>query len=171
MASFESLVFLRGMSARYQPDRPFIKEVRSDRRPRDSSFAFHAAADDWFYRRFGVRYRTHAVFVTSRTLTATAYAASPAHVMRVVPLTHYRYCWSPKVSDLLFKANEFAAADTAAINNFLDSADYQERGLEEAHAAGHEVMVHCDRFVAIPMGLFPLVEVPAASGIVLPLGF
>lgn len=169
--TFEVLCFCRGMSGKYPIDRPYVVEPRVDRRPRDSGPKFHEIADHWFLERFGIRYRSQGVFVTPNQLTATAYAASPRHVARVVPLTEYRYCWSPRVSDLLFKAKELADADPAAIRQFLESAEYQESELGAAHEAGHEVMLHCSRYVAIPIDLLSgQSSTPAlpVSGIVLP---
>jgi hypothetical protein len=156
------------MSAKYPTDRPFVHEPRTDRRPKDASRKFHDAADKWFFERFGVRYRSQGVFVTARRFTAQAHGASPAHLMRIVPLTAYRYCWSSNVADLLFKARELADADEDSVRGFLDSAGYQESSLEDAHAAGHEVMLHCGRFVAIPSGLLPAANESPASGILLP---
>lgn len=170
MATFESLTFYRGMSKKYPTDRPFVHQPRTNRRPRDSSQNFHNAADEWFLKRFGVPYRSAGVCVTALKLTAQAYAASPTHVMRVVPLTAYRYCWSPKVSDLLFKARELADAGVHEINAFLDAADYTEAGLEDAFNAGSEVMLHCERYIAVPIGLLPSSGASEAAGIILPFG-
>lgn len=165
--SFEALCFYRGMSSKYPTDRPYIREPRRDRRPRDSSPSFHEIADEWFFGRFGVKYRSQGTFVTANKLTATAYAASPGHVARVVPLSEYTYCWSPQVSDLLFKAKELANADPTAVRHFLESAQYQESDLALAHESGHEVMLHCSRYVAIPVDLLPEAAQQARSGILL----
>jgi hypothetical protein len=153
MSSFESLIFYRGVSVKYEIDRPSVIEMRRDRIPKNSSIDFHLAADNWFLKRFGVAYRSQALFLCSRQLTAQTYAASPKHVMRIVPLTAYKYCWSPKVSDLLFAATTFATADVSMVENHLDSVGYREDGLTDAHDAGHEVMLHCERYMAIPVDL------------------
>jgi hypothetical protein len=153
MISFEDLAFFRGVSDKYATDRPTVLAPRLDRRPKASAPQFHSAADDWFYKRFGIRYRSAALFLTSRLLSAQTYAATPAHVMRIVPLSDYRYCWSPKVSDLLFAATELANAGPDKIHEYLNSAEYCEGGLAEAHAAGHEVMLSCAQYVCIPHGL------------------
>ena len=143
------------MSSKHSVDAPLIKEPRRNRRPKDSPENFHQAADKWFLQKFGISYRSQGVFVTSRRLTAQAYAASPAHTMRIVPISAYRYCWSTKVSDLLFAAKKMINASEEEIHQFLLGAGYQDHSLEEAHASGHEVMLYCERFVAIPAGLLP----------------
>ena len=153
MDSFETLIFLRGVSARYDPQHPTIHKTRLNRRPKDSPIEFHNVADRWFYSRFGVLYRSQALLLTSRKLTASAYAATPAHVMRILPLSDYRYCWSPNAVDLLFAATKLKDASPSEIEDHLTSLGYREDGLAEAHATGHEVMLHCDRYIAIPVNL------------------
>ncbi len=152
VSTFESLVFYRGMSKEYPTDRASLVVPRKDRRPRNSSLAFHEAADQWFESRFGVRYRSQAVFVTASPVAALVYAASPLHVMRVIPLSTYKYCWSPAVSDLIFAATKYANGTHEQVNAYLDQAMYRESELNEAHASGHEVMLSCERYVAIPVG-------------------
>lgn len=168
MSTFESLVFYRGMSEEFPTDRVSLVVPRTDRRPRNSSLAFHEAADQWFESHFGVRCRSRGVFVTARPEATLVYAASPSHVMRVIPLSTYKYCWSPTVSDLLFAATEYADGAPDSVNAYLDRARYQQSDLDAAHASGHEVMLSCDRYVAIPIGLLgvtiaegPSIIVPA----------
>ena len=89
--------------------------------------------------------------LTSRLVTAHAYAATAAHVMRVIPLTGYQYCWSPKTSDLLFAAKKLERATTQEIEEYLISQDYREDDLSGAHESGHEVMLFCNVYVVIPL--------------------
>lgn len=167
MSTFESLVFYRGMSEEFPTDRVSLVVPRADRRPRNSSLAFHEAADQWFDSRFGVRYRSRGVFVTARPEAALIYAASPSHVMRVIPLSTYKYSWSPSVSDLLFAATEYVDGAPDPINAYLDRASYQQSDLDAAHASGHEVMLSCDRYVAIPIGLLG-VKIAEGPSIIVP---
>jgi len=153
MSTFESLVFYRGMSNEYPTDRASLVVPRRDRRPRNSPLAFHEAADRWFESRFGVRYRSQGVFVTAHPEATLAYAASASHVMRVIPLSSYKYCWSPAVLDLIFAATKYADGAPESVNAYLDSVNYQQSELDKAHASGHEVMLSCECYVAIPVGL------------------
>lgn len=153
MESFETFTFFRGVSARYDPQQPTIHETRRNRRPKDTPIEFHNIADSWFLSHFGVAYRSQALLLTARQLTAQAYAATPEHVMRILPLSRYRYCWSPNVVDLLFTAKKLEGASSSEVEAHLRSLDYREDGLGEAHAAGHEVMLHCERYIAIPVHL------------------
>ena len=151
--SFETLPFYRGVSAEYAVDCPSIHAPRTNRRPKNSSIHFHTIADRWFAKRFGIHYRSNAVFLTSGVLSATTYAHSPAHVMRILPLGPYRFCWSANVSDLLFSATQFAEAEEAVIEAHMDSKGYCESDLLKAYEIGHEVMLYCEQYIAIPIGL------------------
>lgn len=153
MDSFETLIFFRGVSIRYDPQYPTVHETRRNRRPKDSSIDFHNVADRWFHSYFGVPYRSQALLLTSRQFTAQAYAATPEHIMRILPLSDYRYCWSPNAVDLLFAAKKLEGAGPREIEDHLTSLGYREDGLAEAHAAGHEVMLYCERYITIPVHL------------------
>lgn len=166
MDSFETLTFFRGLSARYNTQHPTIHEIRRDRRPKDSSIEFHNIVDGWFLSRFGVSYRSQALFLTSRKLTAQAYAATPDHVMRIMPLSDYRYCWSPNTSDLLFLARRLSGAGKSEIEAHLESLCYREYGLAEAHLSGNEVMLHCERYITIPTH-FIATHCEKSSGVIL----
>jgi hypothetical protein len=168
MSTFEALSFYRGVSAKYPTDKPTLLKPRRDRRPKNSSAFFHDVADRWFESRFGIAYRSTGLFLTSRPMSASTYAGTPAHVMRIVPLSAYRYCWSPKVSDLLFAASRLGASPAEAIEAYLDSVQYCEIGLQEAHDAGHEVMLYCEQYVAIPLGLLEATLRSKAQSIILP---
>ncbi len=137
--TFETLQFFRGLSDEYSIDKTSIIVPRKDRRPRNSSPHFHEVADKWFLDKFGIPYRSQGVFVIARVLSASAYATSPDHVVRVIPLSTYRFCWSKKISDLLFGAQKLANAPAEKIKDFLESACYQEDDLSAAHSSGNEV--------------------------------
>lgn len=164
MESFETLVFLRGVSERFDPTHPTVHTVRKDRRPKDSSIVFHSIADDWFDNKFGVRYRTQAIFVTSRALTARTYAASDRHVMRILPLTAYRYCWSPEISDLLAVIGGLKNKGRDEIEKVLSSLKYREDNLKEAHDSGHEVMLFCEQYITIPTAGLNSADLPQPLG-------
>ena len=170
VATFENLSFFRGMSAAYSTGVPNVVVPRRDRRPRHSSNKFHQAADEWFRSKFGIAYRSGGVFVTPMTLSAGAYGASPDHVMRVIPMSEYRYCWSPKVTDLLFAANRFSEATNSAIEGFLNDANYREGDLQSAYDMGVEIMLHCEMYLAIPIGLCRRPVDQTGAAIILPTG-
>ncbi|KAA5842656.1 hypothetical protein F2A38_10640 [Pseudomonas chlororaphis] len=153
MDTFENLSFFRGVSAKYAVDRPQILTPRADRRPKDSPKAFHKIADQWFERNFGIPYRSKGLFLTSQLVSASTYAATVDHVMRIIPLSDYRYCWSPKVKDLIFSAQRLATSSPQEIENHLDSLSYSETDLQAAYDMGNEVMLYCENYIAIPISL------------------
>lgn len=168
--SFESLAFFRGFGSRYRTDTISINVPRRDRRPKDSSMQFQEVADSWFVEKFGLPFRSGAVFLTSRIATATAHAHGKAfeRVMRVVPLSPYSYCWSPEVSDLLFIARECQGASADAIKARLSKLKYRTDSLLAAHESGHEVMLYCDVYASIPLPLLPDKENKDVSRILMP---
>lgn len=151
METFETFEFYRGMSEVYPIDRPIVKKTRKDRAPRDTKTLIHSAADNWFLNRFGVNYRSQAVLVTSRQDFARKYAATVDHVYRIIPMGKYSFCWSPFATDMLELV--YDVSESEACQSKLASAMYQEIDLAAAHEAGHEVMLFCDQYVAIPVGL------------------
>lgn len=144
--TFEVLAFFRGVSARVAVDTPSILSPRKKRAPRNTSPEMHALADAWFERRFGVKYRSQALFVTSSSFAARGYAETERHVVRVIPLGPYRYCWSPQVRDMLSMSLDKAGN----VESTLDAAGYIESNLHLAHELGHEVMLYCDKYIAVP---------------------
>jgi hypothetical protein len=168
MSTFEIFPFYRGFSAKYVTDRPSVLTPRRDRRPKHSTTGFHEVADQWFKNRLGIAYRSQGLCLSSRPMSASTYAATSAHVMRVVPLSAYQYCWSPDVSDLLFAANRLAESPPEAVVAYLDSVQYRADGLQAAHSAGHEVMLYCEKYIAIPVGLLDVMPGPSAGSIILP---
>lgn len=144
MESFETLPFLRGIST--NSAHPFVAHVRKDRQPRDLAIELHEAADEWFLRRFGIKFRSQSIFVTSLHVVASGYGCQ---TVRIIPLGNYRYCWSRTTSDLLLLLKGKSANEVWGI---LDAAQYVDSDLSDAHSKGHEVMLHCEEYVAIPFG-------------------
>lgn len=153
MNSFETLIFYRGVSSENPIDKPYLKTPRKDRRPKNSPNNFHLFADKWFKEKFGIAYRSQGLFVTSKILTASSYAESKDHIVRVIPTSPYSYCWSPKLSDLLFLAKDMANSSEVEIHACLEKMQYCEEGLDLAHQSGHEVMIFCNEYISIPAGL------------------
>lgn len=167
MSTFERLAFYRGVSSSHRLDACEIRTVRTDRRPRDSSRRFHEIADAWFEKRLGFRYRSAAVFLTSRILSARSYGATADHVARVVPISDYRFCWSPMSSDLLFIEKSFAQASQTEIEAELEGRGFKDYDLQAAHESGHEVMLACAQYLTIPVNLLEAKAGPEKSGIIL----
>lgn len=148
MSSFETFAFYRGLSEHYEIAHPTLHATRKNRCPRDMSVDLHNTADDWFYESFGVRYRSQSIFLSSNINVAAAYAATPNHIVRIIPVGTYRYCWSSQLSDLLQLC--MCRPDIDTFKDDLKCSSYKEDGIEEAYHSGHEVMLFCESYVCIP---------------------
>jgi hypothetical protein len=69
---------------------------------------------------------------------------------------------------LLFAATRFATSAEDEIKDYLNSAEYREVGLSEAHELGHEVMLYCEKYIAIPRGILEPPSSPLGSPIIMP---
>lgn len=149
LSSFETLEFYRGISTRTPIDSPAVYKTRMDRVPRNMPKHLHEEADRWFEQHFGIKYRSQALFVSSSWNTARNYAFDDDHVVRIIPTTPYRFCWSPELPDLI----EYVATGSPGqtISDFLSQGGYMDADLGAAYASGNEVMVHCSEYVALPV--------------------
>jgi len=81
-----------------------IRNIRSNRYPKDSPEEFHSFVDDAFNNEFGVRYRSNSVFVTGNRNVADDYGD---HVFGIFPTgTNYSYAWSENITDMFSELSE-----------------------------------------------------------------
>lgn len=88
--------FLRGTD-RDAPKYGEIRDVRKDRKPKDTAQFAHAVADDYFLAKHGFRLRSQGLFVKRRGSGVSIYG-SP-HI--ILPIGKYQIYWSKEVKDLL----------------------------------------------------------------------
>lgn len=157
--SFETLDFYRGVSSTHPIDRISLITPRVNRRPRNSAFNSHLLADNWFKSKFGTSYRSAGAFVTPQLSIARGYAASDNHIVRVIPITTYTFCWSPKISDMLMLC--MPPCDDHTFIARLEHSLYSEGNLELAHKSGNELMLACTQYLSIPINLLEIHETPA----------
>lgn len=72
------------------------KDVRTDRTPTDTPKRVSKLMDDWFEKKFGIRFRSEALFVSGSAVFAQQFG----YVYIVFPIGDYDYCWSPVYGDL-----------------------------------------------------------------------
>jgi hypothetical protein len=129
------------------------------RKPVDTPSDMHEAADDWFAKKFGVRYRSNAVFCTGSKEAAEEYG----YLYAVFPIGAYSFCYSPIVNDLTAELELGEYRNTKGKNlpvaklvpKVLDQSRYihgTTAGIINAINSGHEVMVHCANYYAIDLG-------------------
>jgi hypothetical protein len=125
----------------------FEGHVDRARQPKNMPPDLHEAADAWFSRQFGVRFRGAALFCTGSKVQAGVHGK----VYRIYPVGGFQFCWSPLVNDLHVWCGENGALQEKpdALKNALAGLDYREDGLIEALGSGCEIMLACSRYYAI----------------------
>lgn len=153
MNIFEKEVFYRGMSNRYPIDEPYIVTPRKDRRPLNTDNRFHSIADEWFFKKFGIYYRSQSVFLTTNKEVARTYAHNNSykHIVRVIPLTPFSYCWSSNVEDLYTISLDYISSSSEEIESKLESLEYTTFNLSNSKNIPNEIMVTCNQYIAIPI--------------------
>lgn len=126
-----------------------LRDCPRDRQPRNTRPAYHRAADDWFLRRFGIRYRSGSLFCTGSLETAAQYGEGKARF--IYPVGEFRICWSPRVHDLFMWT--FNRSVPEFVSFLENEADYREGDLCEAIASDCEIMVSCARFFSLASSL------------------
>lgn len=127
--------------------------ISRPRRPRDISQELHVRLQGWFSTKFGVDYRSQALFCTGDLDVAKGYARShQAAVIALTPAEPYSLCFSPICKDLYGHFQFLSARNPnylTTLDDELEKLNYVHRvdcGLEEAAATGNEVMVFSQSF-------------------------
>jgi hypothetical protein len=129
---------------------------RRNRLPSDTPSEYATLADDVFHEKFDWYPRTNGTFVTGNLKDSREYGIP--HV--VIPIGPTRYVWSPKVKDLflwltqglgLYTAMAEMAEDErhAFFTAELKKAGYKDTDLGAGIPSGHEIMLSCDRYIAV----------------------
>lgn len=121
------------------------------RKPKDMPLSVHQYIDNWFLNKFGIKYRSQAVFGTGSMMLAAEYG-SP-HMM--LPIGNFNFCWTPILEDLY---KEFDGADAMygqeAINKWMSSLQYRQNdNLKLAIESGNEIMISCDEYYLLNASL------------------
>ena len=153
----------------------FIGNVRPDRKPMSTPLPIHEFMDNWFYEKFGVRFRSNAMFVTKSQGSARLYG----NVYIVFPIGEFKYCYSSTIDDLYATiANEiesklsshYAPLTKEKFNDFLSdednlefAIDIVEKILTESKYVDNdlkyvsytpEIMINCKTYLAIKSDLY-----------------
>src|SRR5574343_219856 len=83
--NFDFDLLYRGMKNK---PKLFIGNVRPDRRPSDTPLPIHEFMDNWFYKKFGVKFRSNAMFASKNSLSTLTYGTSYI----VFPIGEFKYC-------------------------------------------------------------------------------
>lgn len=138
------------------------RNVRKDRRPKDTPTLIHNISDKYFMEKFGVKARSSTIFCTGNMWTAADYG----HPYIIFPVGKYEIIWSTKVKDFTtyvtseknFKkyAKKYKKVGTEEerdkqLNKFIeDTIDrYKTGNLKKAVKSENEVMLVCDEYIGV----------------------
>ena len=134
----------------------FIKKtVRVDRKPKNTSAAVHHLIDEVFYKLFGIYGRSACVFVSGDQSEVNPYG----RIHAVFPIGDFEFLWSPGVIDLFYQESEIEAhihglSDKnalAALTDYVEDSGYRTTDLPRAIHSGHEIMIQCSEYYALPI--------------------
>ena len=152
-----------------------IGNVRPDRRPMSTPLPIHEFMDNWFYEKFGIRFRSNAMFVTKSQGSARLYG----NVYIVFPIGEFKYCYSSTIDDLYAtiankiesklsshyapltkeKFNDFLSDDDNLkfaldiVEKILSDSKYIDSDLEKV-SNFPEIMINCKTYLAIKSDLY-----------------
>lgn len=117
----------------------FVKAVRKDRVPRDTGSQRHMEFNHFIRRAGKVANRTNSVFLTSNR----THAGDFGEVFIVFPVGQFNYTWLPGVSDWTEDIIDIEAKYK------IEDLKGDDGTLEEALKRGAEIMVSCEKIVAV----------------------
>lgn len=123
---------------------PFgTKDIRKDRKPRDTKLEIHNWIDEQFYKKFGIKARSQTLFCTGDLSQASNFG----YTHYIFPIGNFEVIWSNKHMDLYNKANmnmELKRYQEYFLKYVLP--DYEKGGLQSALNSRNEIMLYCKSF-------------------------
>ena len=169
--TFDFKTLKRGMKNK---PKLFIGNVRPDRKPTDTPLPIHEFMDNWFYKKFGVKFRSNAMFAT-KSQSARLYG----DVYIVFPIGEFKYCYSSTIDDLYATiankiesklSSHYAPLTKEKFNDFLSdddnlkfAIDIVEKILSDSKyidsdlkyvSYNPEIMINCKSYLAIKSDLY-----------------
>lgn len=167
---------------------PFaIITPRVDRQPRNMPKKFHTLIDDWFKDKFGLKARSAGVFAfgVKSSNTAASYAASSnkgqgGFACVIFPIGPFKYVWSPEVHDLyadfgwagciIQDGENTGEIDVQKFHRYLETLDYKSTDLSAALQSKNEIMLVCDKYLALSVPIKSTAREPYVKAIASELG-
>lgn len=141
----------------------FIGNIRPDRRPTDTPVSIHEFIDNWFYKKFGVRFRSNAMFATKNSFSAATYGASYI----VFPIGEFKYCYSNDIEDVYVDMLDMISSDDFLnfteeekddyfdeLTKKIENSNYTNQNLKTTENANSEIMINCKTYLAIKPELY-----------------
>jgi hypothetical protein len=121
------------------------------RAPRTMPQKLHNEIDEWFYKRFQIRYRSASIFCTGNVDQAKKYLDKSTTLLELCPIDEYSLAYCPIVVDLFdFICDEYfvhnIVVDVEKLMNELPYVQSKNSGLKEAAQSKCEVMIVAKKF-------------------------
>jgi len=138
------------LSGRKNKDRFSKKQVRKNREPLNTPLSIHNLMDDWFYKKFGIRSRSNAVFCSFDEKTADSYG----YTFLIFPIGKYKAVSSKIIEDLynfIFedrtdREKEYSKEKLhQEIIKTLEKGDYTDKLV----CHGNEIMITCKEYYMV----------------------
>jgi len=130
-----------------------ILNVRKDRKPLSTPESVTKILDAEFLKYFGIKARTQTLFCTGLDGYAKEYGA----LYSIFPIGDFDLIWSPEIIDLFVTLPDNPEKlPPDEIIDLIDVKNNYKRGknqLKKAIASGYEIMVVCDSYLAVKMGI------------------
>jgi len=131
----------------------FIKEykVNKARPPKDTPMNIHKTADEWFNKKFHIKFRSQGLFGFGAVVSANNYG----RVYTIFPIGEFDYCYSNAYDDLteIISAKAPAKATAEDIEEILEDG-YYKFNVDLVKVINkkewNEIMISCDSYYAIP---------------------
>ena len=162
-------IFYRGMHIMYSPD-VSVQYPRSKRKPLSTDNRSHQFADDYFYEKFGKRFRSNAIFASRSADLAKYYG----EVYVIFPLDETHFCWSEKSEDFTYSVDMFKKSLGITIDGpagrmteekfkeFMDDLEFhfdddslKTTYVKQRKFKSYEVMISCDEYIAVEKESLP----------------
>lgn len=148
--------------------------VRKDRKPLNSSSYEHRVMVKFFKENFGINHREESIMATGNYEVAKGYG----NLHAIFPVGDFQFAYSPERegADLTYmlrvRAEEaaFELADMDDVDTYddevfeswkkrnairigmlaLHGADFTDKNFKKGIESGSELMIHCDKYIAVP---------------------
>ena len=135
-------------SGRRTSENWFVKNVRKDRKPRDMKIEIHNILDEVFYEKFGIKARSQTIFTTPNYNQTKTYTGTAGSAYIIFPMGEYEIIWSDRIYDLYGEIVGMYSKTKKDFSEFVGEY-YQKGNLCNAIRSKTEIMLYCNRYVAI----------------------
>ena len=138
------------------------KRVRKNRKPKDTPIEIHNLMDDWFNKKFGIRFRSNSFFASFEEITTIDYG----NPFIIFPIGKYSAISSSTVNDLFSEIEEesydilgkyidlkaewkglsdmYKEKILITVEKILNKANYKD--IRKGYNKMSEVMIHCKEY-------------------------